>query len=359
MAFVVGWDVMWRAGPLKEFLGQTGPVACVCCASVESGPELDGTPTGPEPPLAVVKWLHSIIGGRDLTPAEEIGIVEELKRDPSPSNPCFERLVEAYKRRLRGFIRMRAHADSDVDEILDETWMKFWRSIPRLHLTQSGPERSPVSAFLYRVAVNAMIDYYRRTERHAGKVVVLMEDLRTQGGRLRGSESSSDSQSQPIEFSGTDPSPEEVYADWELKELVLKTAFGKTGRPPHELLVFGFTVCLGHKPQDLVRSEISGRPLRFLEGDLEEGMVGGSSIPASKLAELFGPLRDSMDWSVSRIEDHLRVRTAPTVGASVLSDYSSRPDSPAEDIRIWRYNVLRRTIVLATKWSSRRTTRQR
>ncbi len=54
-----------------------------------------------------------------------------------------------------------------------------------------------------------------------------------------------------------------------------------------------------------------------------------------------------MNWSLSRVADHLAFSSAPTVGQTVLSDYFSRPDDPCEDIRIWRYNVFRRTVLLA------------
>jgi hypothetical protein len=91
------------------------------------------------------------------------------------------------------------------------------------------------------------------------------------------------------------------------------------------------------------------RPLRLLERDLEDGMREGSNIPESRLTVIFGPLRDSMTWGVSRVRDYPDVPAAPMVGASILRDYSVHPESLTSDIRIWRHNVLRRTILLATK----------
>jgi DNA-directed RNA polymerase specialized sigma24 family protein len=290
-----------------------------------------------------------------LTTKEEVRIVNSLRGDSSPRNPAFDLIVQTYRQRLTGFIRMRTGSDAEVEDILNEVWFKFWRSMSGLDVSQPGTEREGVSAFLYRIALTTMVDHYRKKGCGSGKIVLQMDDLRSRD--LSTGPSCIGDNSEPLEFAAISASPEEMFADWESKEFVLQTAFGKTGRPPHEVLVFGFAVCLGFKPQELASSDVMDRPLRLLERDLEDGMREGSNIPESRLTVIFGPLRDSMTWGVSRVRDYLDVATAPIVGESVLRDYSVHSDSPTSDIRIWRYNVLRRTILLATKRVASRNSR--
>lgn len=290
-----------------------------------------------------------------MTTKEEVCIVKSLKGDPSPRNPAFDVIVQTYRRRLKGFIRMRAGSDAEVEDILNEVWFKFWRSISGTEVSQHGAEHEGVSAFLYRIALTTTVDHYRKKGCGSGKIVLLMDDLRSRDLSM-GSFSMGDN-SEPLEVAAISASPEELFADWEFKEFVLQTAFGKTGRPPHEVLVFGFAVCLGFKPQELASRDVMDRPLRLLERDLEDGMREGSNIPESRLTVIFGPLRDSMTRGVSRVRDYLDGPAAPMVGASVLRDYSVHPESLTSDIRIWRYNVLRRTILLATKRVASRTSR--
>ena len=280
-----------------------------------------------------------------LSPDHAARAIVELKADVSPGNPAFGILVEEHDRRLRGFIRMRARCDADVDEILNDTWLKFWRFLPKLDIDRLRREKSGLTPFLYTVAITAMIDYYRKSQRQMGRLTVFLEDLQSRSAR--------DSCGGAIPTFAYDtvadpgPTPEEICADWELKESVLRIAFGATGRPPHEVIVFGLMVCLGCKPQELARGEMVNAAIGKIEAELEKGMASAASLPLPMLASIFGPLRESMKWSSSKVADHLAQPSAPTVGQTLLSDYFTRPDDPCEDIRIWRYNVFRRTVLLA------------
>jgi DNA-directed RNA polymerase specialized sigma24 family protein len=290
-----------------------------------------------------------------LTTKEEVRIVKSLQGDPSPRNPAFDVIVQTYRRRLKGFIRMRTGSDAEVEDILNEVWFKFWRSVSGMEVPQHSAGHEGVSAFLYRIALTTMVDHHRKKGCGSGKIVLLLDDLHSRDLSM-GSFNMGDS-TDPLEVAAISASPEELFADWESKEFVLQTAFGKTGRPPHEVLVFGFAVCLGFKPQELASRDVMDRPLWLLERDLEDGMREGSNIPESRLTVIFGPLRDSMTRGLSRDRDYLDLAAAPMVGASVLRDYSVHPESLTSDIRIWRYNVLRRTILLATKRVASRITK--
>jgi DNA-directed RNA polymerase specialized sigma24 family protein len=279
-----------------------------------------------------------------LSAEEQAKAVLSLQADASPDNPSFGLIVDEYGRRLRGFIRMRARCDADVDEILSELWLKFWRSLSRFDLNRLQRERSGLAPFLYTVALSAMIDYYRKWNRERGLVGSLCDELR---------QSSSESASGEDSGAGLDraadpgPSPEEICAEWERRESVLRIAFGQTGRPPHEVLVFGLTVCLGWKPQELVRDRLAESTLQSVELQLEQGIRGTAFLPESVIDSLFGPLRKSLQLSSEHVRDHLGTRIAPVIGQTALSDYYMHPADPCEQIRIWRYNVVRRTVLLA------------
>jgi len=276
-----------------------------------------------------------------LSPAQEVKAIVELKGDASPGNPAFEILFREYERRLRGFVRMRAHCDADVDEILNDAWLKFWRFLPKFDLDRLRREKAGLAPFLYTVALTAMVDYYRKSERQKALVTVLLADLQ------RRSKSSATLTTIADTIADPSPSPEEICADWQLKESVLRIAFGATGRPPHEVLVFGLIVCLGCKPQELAREEMANSTIRKLLIELEDGMNTAASLPTAILDRVFGPLRESVNWSSTKVADYLDEPSAPTVGQTILSDYFTRPDDPCEDIRIWRHNVFRRTVLLA------------
>lgn len=280
-----------------------------------------------------------------LSPDQEAGVIAELRADVSQRNPAFGILVQEHDRRLRGFVRMRARCDADVDEILNDAWLKFWRFLPKLDLDRLRREKAGLTPFLYTVALTAMVDYYRKSERQMGRVTMFLDDLDIRSSKDSFGGATPTSAYETVAAPG--PSPEEICADWELKESVLRIAFGATGRPPHEVIVFGLIVCLGCKPQELARGEMANATIGKIEAELEKGMTSAASLPLPTLASVFGPLRESMKWSSSKVADHLAQPSAPTVGQTLLRDYFSRPDDPGEDIRIWRYNVFRRTVLLA------------
>ncbi len=288
-----------------------------------------------------------------MTADEELSAVESLRRDSSPLNPAFDRIYQAYQQRLRGFVRMRTNSDREVEDILSETWLKFWRSIPKAQVAPNTCQYAGISAFLYQIALNTLLDHYRKTVRGSGKIVVLMDDLQA----IRNAISSGDGQD-TLEFPAQSASPEELFADCEVKEFMLQTAFAKTGRPAHEVVVFGLAVCLGFKPQELASARMMSRPLRLLHQDLEAGMREGSQLPEARLAAILDPLKKSLAQSASRVRELLRAPSrVPTVGDSTLHEYASHPASPAKDIRVWRYNVLRRTILIATNRAAGRSSK--
>lgn len=59
---------------------------------------------------------------------------------------------------LRRFIAGRIQNEADADDILQEVFIKIHRSIDRLE------DQSKLQAWVYQIARNAIIDYYRKSE---------------------------------------------------------------------------------------------------------------------------------------------------------------------------------------------------
>ena len=65
----------------------------------------------------------------------------------------FREEVQPYEARLRSYLRHRFPTVADVDDIVQETFIRAWRHLPRL----SADDR-PVRPWLFRVARNLLID---------------------------------------------------------------------------------------------------------------------------------------------------------------------------------------------------------
>jgi RNA polymerase sigma factor (sigma-70 family) len=63
--------------------------------------------------------------------------------------------VKDYGKQLFGFIRKRVNSDEDAEDILQDVWYRFTRVINTEPIEQ-------VSAWLFRVARNTIIDQYRK-----------------------------------------------------------------------------------------------------------------------------------------------------------------------------------------------------
>ncbi len=221
-----------------------------------------------------------------MSPEQEADAIVCLKGDVSSKNPAFGALVQEHDRRLRGFVRMRARCDADVDEILNDTWLKFWRFLPKLDLDRLRREKAGLAPFLYTVALTVMVDYYRKSGRQMGRATVFLDDLQSRAPRDLFGVVNTTAMNDTLADLG--PSPEEICADWQLKESVLRIALGATGRPPHEVIVFGLMVCLGCKPQELARGEMANATIGSIETELENGMRNAASLPAPTLASVYG-----------------------------------------------------------------------
>jgi len=69
--------------------------------------------------------------------------------------PSISNLFQEHKIRLRNYIAKRVQGSNDVDDILQEVFLRAHRN---LHTVKSPGN---ISAWLFRVAANAIADHYR------------------------------------------------------------------------------------------------------------------------------------------------------------------------------------------------------
>jgi RNA polymerase sigma-70 factor (ECF subfamily) len=77
-------------------------------------------------------------------------------REAAASASEFDTAVTDFAVRLRRFIRRRVPDDATADDLTQETLLKVYRS------RSSPPEAGRLEAWIYRIARNTLIDYYRR-----------------------------------------------------------------------------------------------------------------------------------------------------------------------------------------------------
>lgn len=104
---------------------------------------------------------------------EEVVDIQLLNQASQGDSRAFGELYERYAPRVFRFLF--AHLDNrlDAEDLLAEVFLRVWRSLP------SYQERGlPFAAFLFRIARNLLIDYYRQSSQARGHVSI--EDLSLQ-----------------------------------------------------------------------------------------------------------------------------------------------------------------------------------
>lgn len=70
------------------------------------------------------------------------------------------KLYDLYANRLYRFISFKIPTNEQAEDILQETFLKAWRALPKLSLVDLN-----FSAWLYKIARNLVNDYYRAVKR--------------------------------------------------------------------------------------------------------------------------------------------------------------------------------------------------
>src|SRR5439155_10717156 len=107
-------------------------------------------------------------------------VARAVERDAA----AFGRLYEAYLDRIFRYVYFRVGSTSDAEDLTEQVFLKAWEAIDRYQ-----PRGTPFTAWLYRLAHNLVIDYYRSrrpttpleeivdTEELGVDVIATVEDL--------------------------------------------------------------------------------------------------------------------------------------------------------------------------------------
>jgi RNA polymerase sigma-70 factor, ECF subfamily len=132
---------------------------------------------------------YSLSSSRALEP-----VIDELtlvRLSQQGDQEMFARLYDAYMERIYRYVYFRV-ADSELaEDITSQVFLKVWE---KLDTYQAG--QSPFMAWLYRIAHNAVIDYYRTK-----KAAISLEDA------------------SPVELSHTDDVDEKLDLQFQSREL--------------------------------------------------------------------------------------------------------------------------------------------
>ena len=103
---------------------------------------------------------------------DEAELIDRAKKGDSQA---FGVLVERYQRRVVGVALAVVHNQDDALELAQETFVRAYQNLPKFE------SRSSFSTWLYRIAANLAIDFWRREGRH---VVLRGEDAEIELGRI-------------------------------------------------------------------------------------------------------------------------------------------------------------------------------
>jgi RNA polymerase sigma-70 factor, ECF subfamily len=110
------------------------------------------------------------------TPGRQDGDEAELiERSSKGDSAAFGVLVERYQRRVVGVAQAVVHNQDDAIELAQETFVRAYENLSKFE------SRSSFSTWLYRIAANLAIDFWRREGRH---VVLHGEDAENEIAKL-------------------------------------------------------------------------------------------------------------------------------------------------------------------------------
>lgn len=88
-------------------------------------------------------------------------LVQELVQKAQAGDvQAFEEIYDLYAQKIFRFIKLKIQNQQQAEDVLQEVFIKAWRALPKFN-TQGGY----FSAWLYRIATNAINDYFRQVYR--------------------------------------------------------------------------------------------------------------------------------------------------------------------------------------------------
>ena len=92
-----------------------------------------------------------------MTPEQERKYIRQARTDPR----AFVHLYDHYFSRIHAYVCYRVHSQQDAEDVVAEVFFKAIRGLRRF----KWRNRNSFAAWLFRIAHNLIVDYYRRHER--------------------------------------------------------------------------------------------------------------------------------------------------------------------------------------------------
>jgi RNA polymerase sigma-70 factor (ECF subfamily) len=99
---------------------------------------------------------------------------------------AFGELYQLHARAIFGYCLHRVHTPADAEDLAAQVFLKAWEALPRFEM-----ERAPFEAWLFRIAHNLVVNYYRHHQRHpevadAGLEPTLVESFSEEAALVEG-----------------------------------------------------------------------------------------------------------------------------------------------------------------------------
>lgn len=92
-----------------------------------------------------------------MTPEQEDALIRQVPHDPQ----AFKPLYQQYFPRVHAYIHYRVSSAQDAEDLISETFFKAIRNLGRFRWHGEGS----FAGWLFRIAHNLVVDYYRRNTR--------------------------------------------------------------------------------------------------------------------------------------------------------------------------------------------------
>lgn len=89
-----------------------------------------------------------------MTPEQERKYIRQARTDPR----AFVHLYDHYFPRIHAYVRYRVHSQQDAEDVIAEVFFKAIRGLRRF----KWRNRNSFTAWLFRIARNLVVDYYRQ-----------------------------------------------------------------------------------------------------------------------------------------------------------------------------------------------------
>jgi len=95
------------------------------------------------------------------------------------SRQVFSRIYDQYVDKIYRFIYLKVNLVETAEDLTAETFIKGWQAFQIKQAPDSDDRIENMPAFLYRIARNLVIDYYRQKEKFPISPIDTIEDPRT------------------------------------------------------------------------------------------------------------------------------------------------------------------------------------